>query len=571
MKRTPTAATIIILSLTLIVTPAFASAVTSVVSDISAIHMNYVQPGLIPLAGYSGSNSPVGGAPFCHSGPLGTLLCYTPAFLKTAYDFPSTTGKHGLDGTGSTIVIVDAYGSPTVQSDLNKYDTTFGLPATTITILCGPTWTGAPTDNCPVKSIADFTTAQNASACSPPGWADETTLDVTMAHALAPGAKIVLVVANSCFDTDLYGAEMAVVTQHQYMGSIMSQSFGEPDDLVTCTQLDPTGTYCIARDPTLVNLPNSVYRTATNNHWTILASSGDWGANTAFPYTLTEELTPGFPATSPLVLSAGGTQGNPYGGQYGPPPGPGGNLSCPAHTNCNTGLVIINGGANGCTTAPRPAVPSSCVPVGYGGEAAWNEFDYFGFGTATGGGVSSLYNRPFYQIGTPRTYTTLLGASVKATGRTTPDVSFNAAATGGWLSFVGYLNGTAPGVPLCSTVAGCPGDWVIFSGTSAASPAWAGIMALVDQAAGRSVGFVNPALYLIGAIPALYSYVFHDITVGNNSASNGEAFALFFPPSTIVPFPAMDGFVATPGYDLTTGLGTPNVAHLIQTLALFGA
>jgi subtilase family serine protease len=557
MKRTPTAATIIILSLTLILTPAFASAVTSAVGAISAIHVNYVHPGLIPLAGDFNPNSPVGGVPFCHSGGLGTLLCYTPSFLKTAYNFPSTTGRHGLDGTGSTIVIVDAYGSPTVQSDLNKYDTTLGLPATTITILCGPTWTGAPTDNCPVKSIADFSTAQNAAVCLPPGWADETTLDVTMAHALAPGAKIVLVVANDCYDTSLYGAEMAVVTQPQYKGSIMSQSFGEPDDLVTCTNVNATTGACISRDPTLVNLPNSVFQTATRNHWTILASSGDWGANEAAPYTGTVELTPGFPATSPLVLSAGGTQGNPYGGQYGPPPGPGGNLSCPANTNCNTGLVIINGGANGCTTALRPGVPSSCIPVGYGGEAAWNEFNYFGFGTTTGGGVSSLYNRPFYQIGTPSTYTTLLGATVTTTGRTTPDVAFNSAATGGWLSFIGYLNGTAAGVPLCSTVAGCPGDWVVFSGTSAASPAWAGIMALVDQAAGGPVGFVNPLIYLIGAIPSLYSYAFHDVTVGNNSISSG-AFGI-------------DGFVAGKGYDLTTGWGTPNVAHLIQTLALFGA
>ncbi len=547
MKHTPIAATIIVLSLTLIVTPAFASAVTSVVSDIRAIHMNYVQPGLIPLAGDFNPNAPVGGVPFCHSGSLGTLICYTPAYLKTAYNFPTK-----LNGAGSTIVIVDAYGSPTIQSDLNKYDTTFGLPATTITILCGPTWTGTRSDNCPVKTIADFSTAPEAALCGPPGWADETTLDVTMAHALAPGAKIVLVVANSCFDSDIYAAEMAVVTQPQYKGSIMSQSFGEPDDLVTCTQLDPTGTFCIARDPTLVNLPNSVFQTATRNHWTILASSGDWGANEAAPYTGTVELTPAFPASSPLVLSAGGTQGNPYGGQYGNPPGPGVSQSCPANTNCNTGLVIINGGPNGCTTALRPGVPSSCVPVGYGGEAAWNEFNFFGFGTTTGGGVSGLYGRPSYQAGTPSTYTTLLGATVAATGRTTPDVSFNAAAQGGWLSFLGYLNGTAPGVPLCSTVAGCPGDWVVFSGTSAASPAWAGIMALVDQVAGQPVGFVNALIYTIGNNPKLYANDFHDITVGNNSISSGNF--------------GIDGFVATTGYDLTTGFGSPNVAHFIQTL-----
>jgi subtilase family serine protease len=138
----------------------------------------------------------VGGVPFCSSGSLGTILCYPPSFLKKAYDFPPTTGKKGLDGTGQTIVIVDAFGSPTIQSDLDKFDTTFGLPATAVEILCGSTWTGALTDNCPVKTIADLTSAPFAGSCGAVGWASETTLDVTMSHALAPGAKIVLVVAT---------------------------------------------------------------------------------------------------------------------------------------------------------------------------------------------------------------------------------------------------------------------------------------------------------------------------------------------------------------------------------------
>lgn len=494
----------------------------------------------------------VGGAPFCPSLSLGTILCYPPNFLKTAYSFPSANNQengqntyqatyqggnnqgNGLDGHGSTVVIVDAFGSPTIQSDLNTFDSTFGLPPTTVTILCGPTWTGAHSDNCPVKTVADLNTVPNGAICGgAAGWAEETTLDVTMVHALAPGARIVLVVANDCFDSSLYGAELAVVNQHQYRGSIMTQSFGEPDDLVTCTALDPTNTYCVSYDPTLLNLPNQVFQTAAQNHWTVLASSGDSGANTAAFVTGTLELTPSFPASDPLVLAAGGTEGNPYGGQYGPAPGSGGTFTCAAHETCNTGLVVINGGAHGCGTAARPGEPTSCYPVGYGGEQTWQEALTIGLGTTSGGGISSLYPVPFYQHSVARhAFTTLLGNQIQATGRMTPDVSFNAAVYGGVLAYLGFLNG---------------GVWAVFGGTSAASPAWAAIIALANQANGGPLGFVNPMIYSLGN-----SNAFHDITVGNNAICTGLC--------------GEDGFVAGHGYDLTTGWGTPNVSNLINAL-----
>jgi subtilase family serine protease len=520
------------------VTPS--AAITSSIPKPTAVptlHTASVSP-MVSLLDPSFDASLVGGSPFCSSGSLGTILCYPPNFLKKAYDFPSTTGHHGLDGTGQTIVIVDAFGSPTIQSDLNTYDAAFGLSATTVTILCGPTWTGAATDLCPLNTIADIATVAatpGGVACGGvpgvTGWAEETTLDVTMSHALAPGAHIVLVVTNDCFDSNIYAAEMAVVNQHQYKGSIMSQSFGEPDDLATCTTLDPTNSYCIAYDPTLLNLPNQVFATATLNHWTVIASTGDYGANEAVPFTGTGELTPSFPATNPLVLAAGGTQGNPYGGAYGGPPGPGGTFSCSAHQTCNTGLVVINGGANGCGTAVRPGEPTSCYPSGYGGESTWNEFAVLGFGTNTGGGFSSLYSVPFYQWLVPHTYTTLLGNTIKATGRMTPDVSFNSAVYGGVMAYLGFL-----------------GRWAVFGGTSAASPAWAGIIALANQANGRPLGFVNPLIYLNG-----YGHSFHDITQGNNAVCAGLC--------------GEDGYLAKRGYDMTTGWGTPDVAHFIDAIA----
>ena len=205
-----------------------------------------VQLRLHPLDPAFAPNAPVGGVPFCSSGSLGTILCYSAPFLKTAYHFPPPSGPDGLDGSGRTSVIVDAFGSPTIQAARELFNSTYGLPAATVEILCGPTWSGASTDDCPVKTPADLLTAPNADVCGATGWAEETTLDVTMSHALAPGAKIVLVVANDCFDNNITTAEMAVVTQPGLHGSIMSQSFGEADDFVGCSDVN-----CTTFDPTI--------------------------------------------------------------------------------------------------------------------------------------------------------------------------------------------------------------------------------------------------------------------------------------------------------------------------------
>ena len=60
------------------------------------------------------------GLPFCRSG----LVCYTPNFVRSAYNFPAT-----LNGAGQTILIVDAFGSPTVAQDLATFDALFRIPA----------------------------------------------------------------------------------------------------------------------------------------------------------------------------------------------------------------------------------------------------------------------------------------------------------------------------------------------------------------------------------------------------------------------------------------------------------
>jgi kumamolisin len=118
--------------------------------------------------------------------------------------------------------------------------------------------------------------------------------------------------------------------------------------------------------------------------------------------------------------------------------------------------------------------------------------------------------------------------------RTVPDVSYNAAVDGGVEVF------DSPYIYL-------------VGGTSAGSPQWAAIFALADQARAQShrgpIGYANPALYALARHGSDSGSDFHDITVGNNALDSPV------------------GFSAGPGYDLATGLGTPNVANLVHDLA----
>jgi len=111
---------------------------------------------------------------------------YQPSDLQTAYNL-TPLYKVGLDGSGETIAIVDAYGSTTIASDLATFSQVMGLPPAKLTIVGKPTESGYSGD-------------------ANSGWADETTLDVEWVHAIAPGARIILVVAPSSSYDDLFDA-----------------------------------------------------------------------------------------------------------------------------------------------------------------------------------------------------------------------------------------------------------------------------------------------------------------------------------------------------------------------------
>ena len=161
--------------------------------------------------------------------------------------------------------------------------------------------------------------------------------------------------------------------------------------------------------------------------------------------------------------------------------------------------------------------------AGWSSETAWNRGD----GTGTGGGTSPTYPIPPWQQGIDMT--ACLGSTYM---RNIPDVAL--VADNVWIIAQG-----GQGQPV--------------GGTSVSTPLWAGFTALVNQQAAANgkppVGFLNPALYLVGK-GAGYAAAFHDITVGNNVGTN-----------TAPRFPAVAG------YDLCTGWGTPAGSNLINALA----
>jgi subtilase family serine protease len=174
---------------------------------------------------------------------------YSPSQIKSAYGLAGIANE----GAGQIIALIDAYNNPDAASDLNTFDTHFGLPACT---------TG---NGCFKVIYATGTKPANNS-----GWAGESSLDIEYSHAMAPQAKIILVEAASASNAALYKAVDVAVANGATVVS-MSFSGGESSsELNDDSHFNKTGViFC--------------------------ASSGDSGHGV------------GYPAASPYVVAVGGT------------------------------------------------------------------------------------------------------------------------------------------------------------------------------------------------------------------------------------------------------------------------
>jgi subtilase family serine protease len=201
--------------------------------------------------------------------------CYQAAQIQNAYNITPLLNR-GINGAGRTIVIVDAYGSPTIASDLQNFDAVMGLPNPSFTVIT------------PAGSPPPF----DANDPNQFGWSVETTLDVQWAHVTAPGARIVLAVAASNNDSDILNTTKYVVEHN--LGDVISQSFGEAEACM---------------DPTLLNEQHAVFAEAVRKGITLFASSGDSGASqpSCDPNSTDALFAASTPASDPNVTAVGGT------------------------------------------------------------------------------------------------------------------------------------------------------------------------------------------------------------------------------------------------------------------------
>lgn len=307
----------------------------------------------------------------------------------------------------------------------------------------------------------------------------EAALDLDDVTAIAPGAHIEVYEAPASY-VGLIDNFNAIVTQDTAETATSSWTSG-------CETLDEQ------IEPGMLQIEDDIFQQAAAQGQTFLEAAGDAGSDGCAGHSVTPTtpiISQQAEAAQPYVLSVGGTT------------------------------------MSADTTPPA--------------EQVWNDGPSGGAG---GGGPSAVWPSPAWQAdsGVPGVNdTSVLERAQAANGapfcsatpcREVPDVSALADELTGVTIYAGAVSN----------------GWTTIGGTSSAAPLWAGILADIDSTAAcraeGGVGFVNPKLYAIAAVPAEYMASFNDITSGNNDAY-GAAGGLF---------------PAGPGYDMASGLGTPRV------------
>lgn len=355
----------------------------------------------------------------------------TPPELLRTYDADQLAAT-GITGKGQTIVFFEIDGYR--QSDLDYWADKAGLSRFAPVVIGGQ----------PAK---------------PSG---ETTMDLEVAHAIAPDAKLVVVNAFAFGGSTDYAqaGQMYQLTDRQFPGAVWSTSLG-----IGCDR--------IAKAADLAPVEFAV-QVAESHGTSAFMSSGDTAGLECKSFN-GDWSTP--PDESDQGLNAVG--------------------SVPAMTD--VGGTTLTTDASGAWIS----------------EASWFDSP---MSQGTGGGVSRLFSRPAWQHA--------VSSAWDSTHRLTPDVA-------------------AVADPFSGVKIYRDGDWYTGGGTSQSAPIWAALTALMNQFlvqnGGHPIGNMNPLLYRVA--PNAARPGFHDVIVGGNAI-----------------------YEAVPGYDLVTGLGTPDTDNLVRDI-----
>jgi subtilase family serine protease len=302
-----------------------------------------------------------------YTSPLPYDICgYVPSQMRSAY------GLNGGDnGKGVTIAIVDAYDSPTLQSDVDQY-----FEQNDPAIELGPTQ----------LVNVEPATVDDQSLCGGSGWYPEQALDIESSHTMAPDATIEFVGAQDCLDSSLLAALQTAVTSG---ASVVSDSWGDDvGDLFT--------------QETTMAAYDVVFEEADATGVSVLFSSGDTGDNFA-DFGID---APNFPADDPNITSVGGTTLEI-----------GHNGKDEAQYGWSTAKQVL------CSPATTTNCGTATTPTGS-----------LAFQAGGGGGTSFIYPEPYYQTSVvPAPLADRNGAFTGEANRVDPDISMDADAQSGFL------------------------------------------------------------------------------------------------------------------------------------------
>jgi subtilase family serine protease len=522
--------------------PQIPAALAPVIAGVKSLHNFHPKPlshyaGLYRKSKDTGEVKQLSGPQFTFTTQGNTFFALGPTDLATIYNVLPLWNA-GIDGTGESIAIVQE--SNINVQDIRNFRALFGLPANDPEIILDGPDPGID-----------------------PNVEPEAVIDVSWSGAVAKGAKIKMVVSSSTNTTDGIALSSVYIVDNN-VAPISSMSFGE----------------CELHLGTAGNLFwNAVWQQAAAEGISAFVSAGDGGSAGCDNFDVATRAHDGIAvsgdASTPYDIAVGGTDF-------------GGNFFNPAEFWSVTNAPITQASAlsyipelpwNDSCAGPVFAFIGGTDPIANCNNASFKDFLNI---VAGSGGPSSCISSNGSKISTcaggypkPSWQT---GVGVPADGvRDIPDVSL--FASNGFLGSF-YIICEADLSPTGTCDLNPPYlDFAGFGGTSVSSPAFAGILALVDQKTHSRQGNANFVLYKLAAeenlancnvngnatlttMPAA-SCIFNDITAGTNTVPCAAGSPNCATEGTD-PIGVLTGFNSGVGYDLTTGLGSVNAANLVN-------